>query len=320
LELLRWRCCRCRKHFVGKTVTDLGKLGKRGLKAGLVGAIGLVAGFGSWAVLALPVRAEVLVPYAPPINPQWSDQALELAQDAARLVQFEQYDEALARIRVAAYLAPKNPQVLRLMGGLYLQAQQVDRGIQVLESARDLAPDDASVLLALGSAYGQQKRWDEALVTLQAGLKLQDSPTGRFDLGNVYMTMGRLPQAIEQFRQAVALEARMWPAVNNIGLALYELGDRENALKEWQAALSVDPTAAEPKMAIATAIYAAAACQPQGQDASCLKGLTLAQEAIGTDERYADLKYLKENLWGDRLLKDAKVLIDRVKAEQATTR
>jgi tetratricopeptide (TPR) repeat protein len=303
------------KRFVGKTVTTLSQFA---LKTGRWSAIALVTGVWSWAAIALPVRAEVLLPYAPPIDPQWSDRAIELAQDAARLVQFEQYDEALARIRVAAYLAPKNPQVLRLMGGLYLQNQQLERGIQVLESARAIAPDDPSVLFALGAAYGQQKRWSDALPTLQAGLKLQDSPSGRFDLGNVYMTMGQFTQAIEQFRQAVALESKMWPAVNNIGLALYELGDRENALKEWQAALTIDPTAAEPKMAIATASYAAAGCKPQSQEANCVKGLTLAQEAIDTDERYADLQYLKDNLWGDRLLKEAQVLIERVRSVRAT--
>ncbi|MFG3819268.1 tetratricopeptide repeat protein [Limnothrix redekei] len=298
----------------------MSKLGKLSFKKQSIRALQVLAVLWGCMGLSMPARAEVLLPYAPPIDPQWSEQALDLAQDAARLVQFEQYDEALARIRVAAYLAPKNPQVLRLMGGLYLQSQQIDRGIQVLESARALAPEDPSVLLALGSAYGQQKRWDEALTTLQAGLKLQDSPTGRFDLGNVYLTMGRFQQAIEQFRQAVTLEARMWPAVNNIGLALYELGDRDNALKEWEAALAVDPTAAEPKLAIATATYTAAGCQSQARDPNCLKGLALAQEALDTDERYADLQYLKDNLWGTQLLKDAQVLLDRLKRDRAAAR
>ena len=67
---------------------------------------------------------------------------------------------------------------------------------------------------------------------------------------------------------------------------------------------------AQTQLAVAAAVY------KQGDRE---RGLALGEQAIKLDSRYADLKFLKENLWGDRLLKDAQSLLEtpRLKATLA---
>jgi tetratricopeptide (TPR) repeat protein len=111
----------------------------------------------------------------------------------------------------------------------------------------------------------------------------------------------QFPKAIAQYEKAVSLEKNFWPALNNIGLVKYEQGDIRAAIKQWEAAIAIDDEAAEPQLAIAVALYA------QGDQE---KGLSQGEAAIRLDSRYADLEFLKENLWGDRLLADTKKFLE----------
>jgi tetratricopeptide (TPR) repeat protein len=96
---------------------------------------------------------------------------------------------------------------------------------------------------------------------------------------------------------AVNQDKKFWPAINNIGLIKYEEGDVPGAIQQWQTAVSIDKKAAEPLLALAVASY------NQGDKQ---KSLQMGVSALRIDSRYADLNFLKENLWGDRLLADTK--------------
>jgi tetratricopeptide (TPR) repeat protein len=114
------------------------------------------------------------------------------------------------------------------------------------------------------------------------------------------------PKAIAQYEKAVAQEKKFWPAINNIGLVKYEQGDIRGALEKWQAAIAIDNEAAEPQLAAAVAMYA------QGEQE---KALALGEAAIRIDSRYADLDFLKENLWGERLLTETQKFLANPKIQ-----
>ena len=69
----------------------------------------------------------------------------------------------------------------------------------------------------------------------------------------------------------------------------------------------LDPKAAEPQLAIAVALYAKG-----DRD----QGLTLGQTALELDGRYGNLEFLEENLWGTKLLNQAKMLLDTPKMQE----
>lgn len=133
--------------------------------------LSLLIFFGLWGVSA-PALGQALVPHTLQLNSaQLEQQGLSLAQEAAQLAQFQQYELALPRAKLATQLAPKTYQSWFLLGGLYLQTNKFDDAIAALQKARSLDPKNASILFAMGSANFQQEKYDAAIQNLQAGLK-----------------------------------------------------------------------------------------------------------------------------------------------------
>ncbi len=256
------------------------------------------------------VNAQALLPHTVQLDAaKLEQQGLVLAQEAAQLAQFRQYDLAMPRARLATQLAPRSDKVWFLLGGLYLQSKELDKAITSLQKAQSLNSKNAETYFALGSAYFQQKKYQSAIGQYRTGLKIKpNDPEGLFDLGNAYYMLGKLPQAITEYKKSVVQKQDFWPAVNNIGLILYEQGDTKNAINQWQQAInkasSTKQPAAEPQLALAVALYT------RGSKGDRQKGLAMGEAALRVDQRYANLDFLKENLWGNRLLSDTKKFLE----------
>jgi tetratricopeptide (TPR) repeat protein len=260
-----------------------------------------------------PVHAQALLPYVSPLDASDLEQkGRALAQDAAQLAQFQQFDLALSRAKLATQLAPQNNQVWAVLGSIYLQTNKLDDGIAALQQSKRLDAKTASIYFALGSAYFQQGKIPLAIEELQSGLKIKPNSTNAlFDLGNAYLVSGQFPLAISQYEKAVAQAADFWPAINNIGLIEYERGNVTAALRHWQDASKLDEKAAEPRLAAAIALYS------KGEKD---KALSLGETALQIDRRYGDLKFLKENLWGAKLLQDAKLFLETPRIQATLAR
>jgi tetratricopeptide (TPR) repeat protein len=260
--------------------------------------------------LPKPVSAQAFVPYTPQLNSAELEQTgVSLAQEAAQLEQFQQYDLALSRAQLATQLAPKKYQTWILLGVLYMRVQKFDQGIVALQEAQSLEPDNAEIKFFLGEVHFRQARYDKAIEQIQAGLKIKpNTPGALFDLGNAFYKLGKFADAIAQYEKAVTQyeqikgqEKDRWPAINNIGLVNYEMGNIDAAILRWREAVAIEQKAAEPMMALAIALYAKGDRE---------QGFVMAETALLIDKRYADINFLKENLWGDRLIKEAKKLLN----------
>lgn len=259
---------------------------------------------------ATPVaRGQALLPYVPKLDTEnLQKQGLALAEEAAQLARFQQYDSALQRAKLATQLAPQSADAWGFLGRLYLETEQVDRSVEVLQKARRLDSENARILFTLGSAYFRQEAYQQAAETLEAGLKIESEvPGALFDLGNSYYMMGEYYQAIAKYEEAFSLNAQFWPAINNIGLVKYEQSDVEAALSKWRQSRSIEREAAEPQLAIAVALFA------QGKKE---QGLAMGESALRLDGRYANIEFLQENLWGDRLIEDTKKLLNHPRMQE----
>ncbi len=251
-------------------------------------------------------NAQALVPHTLQLDRnKLEQQGLSLAQEAAQIAQFQPSPDmiqqmALPRAKLASQLAPKNDKVWFLLGGLYLQTKSFDNAASALGRAKTLNPKNGDILFALGSVYFQQEKYQKAVVYYQSGLKLKPKdPEGWFDLANANYMLGKHPEAISQYEKAISHNKKFWPAINNIGLILYEQGDVSGAMNKWKEAINKaeetkQPTA-EPQLALAVALYARGDRQ---------KSIAIGEKALRTDGRYAQLDFLKQNLWGQRLLLD----------------
>lgn len=270
--------------------------------------IWLLALLASVSVGASPLRAQALLPHTTRINfGNLEEQALNLAREAAQLAQFEQYDLALPRARLAVQLAPKAFQTQGILGSIYLRKEKYAEAIAALSTANALKKDEPTILFSLGAAYLRNKNYPEAISNLKKGLTLEPkSATAMFDLGNAYFITKRYDEAVTIFNDVLILDAKFWAATNNIGLVEYERGNVDQAISKWQSSLKqaekVEFLAAEPTLALATAFY---------RKGDREKAVTLAVEAMKIDPRYGKIPYLVENLWGDRLIDDVKVVLSQ---------
>lgn len=257
---------------------------------------------GLWAP-AQPVSAQVLVPYTPELDFELlEEQGLILAQEATQLAQFQQYDLALARAQLASQLVPQNADVWGLLGSLYLQVEEYEDAVSALKKAQSLNPENSSVLFALGSTYFRMEEYTTAADYIQQGLKIEpDTPGALFDLGNAYYKLQRYDDAIAAYEDAVDQDDEFWPAVNNIGLVLYEMNQVDDAVEKWEESVAIASEEAEPQLAIAVALYA------QGQQQA---GIDQAINALTLDSRYADIQFLRDNLWGEALIADTEQLLN----------
>jgi tetratricopeptide (TPR) repeat protein len=240
-------------------------------------------------------------------------QGLGLLQEAAQLAQFEQIQLAVSRARLATQLAPKSAEAWAVLGTLYTHPSmnKPDAAVVALKRAQGLDPRNHAIHFGLGSAYFQQKRYNEAVTAIQAGLKLKpNTPGALFDLGNAYLMLKRPKDAIDHYQKAFALDKTMWPAINNVGLVRYEAGNVDEAVKLWRQAVTIDAKAAEPKLAIAVALYT------KGDKE---QAFAMGEAALKLDSKYGDLKFLKENLWGDKLLTEAQKFLAVPRIQAALT-
>lgn len=267
-------------------------------------------------------NAQALVPHTLQLDrKKLEQQGLSLAQEAAQIAQFQPTPDmiqqmALPRAKLASQLAPKNDKVWFLLGGLYLQTKNFDNAVLALGTAKSLNPKNGDILFALGSVYFQQEQYQKAAGYYQNGLKLKPKdPEGWFDLANANYMLGKHQSAISQYEKAISQNNKFWPAINNIGLILYEQGDASGAIKQWKEAITKaeatkQPTA-EPLLALAVALYAKGDRQTS---------IAMGEKALRTDGRYAQLDFLKQNLWGQRLLLDTKQFLDLPRIQAALQR
>jgi tetratricopeptide (TPR) repeat protein len=264
--------------------------------------LGLTLFLGAFVAEPAAVNAQSLLPRTLELdNAKLEQEGLAVAQDARYLLQFQQIDEALARARLATQLAPKAYETWALLGIILVASDKTEPGIAALQRALSLKKDNPGIYFSLGSAYFRQSRYNEAIRIIEQGLALKPDVTDEiFNLGNSHYKLNQFPQAIVQYRRALKLDRKFWPALNNIGLIQYEQGDRVGAIRSWQEAITLDSKSGEPKMALAAALFA------KGQVS---QALPLAEAALRIDPRYGEVKFLKENLWGDRLIADTRQVL-----------
>jgi len=253
-----------------------------------------------------PVYSQALVPYAIQLDEENLEQQGEyLFHTAIEAFQRGAYslEQTSTQIPLASQLSPQNPQILAALGELYKRLGKFDDAVQALTKAKALDPENPAILFELGTVYLRQEQYQQAVNALEQGLTISPNIFGAlFDLGNAYYKLGNYESAIASYEEAIDVQEDLWYAVNNIGLVLYEQNDTEAAIDYWQQAIDMtNGEEAEPLLALAVAQF-----QLGQRNTAIEQGL----RALRLDQSYADLEFLRENLWGDRLLGDTTIFLN----------
>ena len=147
--------------------------------------------------------------------------------------------------------------------------------------------DAAEAAIAL-----RAERPDDAVPLITRGLQLDpNNASAYFDLGNARIMQGELPLALKSFEQATALKPEFWEALNNQALVLFEMGQRQEAVRRWRRVLKLE-TNAEPMLALAAALH------QQGEQTEAIQ---LASTALAKNPNYVLPLHQAEQLWGVRI-------------------
>lgn len=124
-------------------------------------------------------------------------------------------------------------------GGVYLYQDQLDKALADLKEAIKLEPD-ASAYESLARCYLGLRKYDEALSAVQSGTKIDPKDESlRTVCGDIYMAMGKPKDAVKEYNLAVVLHSP--DELESLSKAYQQLGEWQNAFKDIDHALMVDP-------------------------------------------------------------------------------
>jgi len=115
--------------------------------------------------------------------------------------------------------------------------------IQTLKEIVKKDPKNLPAWVELGNLYFDSHRPEEAIEAYRQYLAIKpDNPDVRTDMGIMYRNLGQFDRALEEFRKAAQSNPKHANSRYNIGVVL--LHDKQNikgAIKAWEEYLKVDP-------------------------------------------------------------------------------
>lgn len=171
-----------------------------------------------------------------------SDNLIEVAMAYLEAAQF---DKALDPLLKAAQLQPNNADVYRTLGKTYFALGNYEKAAAALEVAVKLEPKDFNSSFTLAIAYLQQRQFTAARRVFDSMIvQFGEQPQIHIAIGRAFREAGRLPEAIEEFKRAIALNSQFPGAHYNLGLAyLWNEGGSAvaSAEEEFKIELATNP-------------------------------------------------------------------------------
>jgi serine/threonine-protein kinase len=161
----------------------------------------------------------------------------------------------LERLAREAKVEELSPQVVTALAGA-LQDTGAD-ALPLLREAQRHHPDDFWLSYTLGYYCREAKKPEEAVGHYRAALAIQpQSVPARTNLGVALYDKGERKEAVKEYREALRLDPKYASAHNNLGGALAQKGEREEAIREFREVLRLDPKFAPVHYNLGISLYA----------------------------------------------------------------
>lgn len=162
---------------------------------------------------------------------------IELAQ---LYMQTDRREEALRLVRDAGRRSPRDPALHQQLAELYARWGEDELAAREVELLARIEPNDTAHVVALGAQQLAAGDREGALATWRRVLGVEgDRARAHATLGGILADHDMLPQAIEQYREAVRLNGDELSCVRGLAAALERNRDDREAEAQWQRVLEL---------------------------------------------------------------------------------
>ena len=234
-------------------------------------------------------------------------EALSMGKQAYQLLYFGQFKESLNLAKLAVKINDTDERLWKVLAESQIANKLYDDALVSLNNAQKINPKMSEIYFAKSTIYLKQSKIEKAKISLQSGIKiLPKNFNAIFQLGNIYLMEKNYEKALKEFDKAIEIKKDFWQAINNKGLAFFELGKINLSIISFKNAISLEENA--------ESLLALAACL-KTQDID--KAIFLAKKALIQDPNYVQYKYRKEQLWGEKLQSSTEKLFENKKLKEA---
>ena len=127
------------------------------------------------------------------------------------------------------------------LGMLHAIQGKTEQALSEYERERLLAPNDSRVYYHIGKALSKLNRRTDAIQSLRRSLQLQPTWETRYALGEELGFDGQPDEARKELEQVTRMRPDYAPAHLNLGVALEQLGQAQDARTQFEETLRLEP-------------------------------------------------------------------------------
>ncbi len=110
--------------------------------------------------------------------------------------------------------------------------------------------------ILMTTTYIQVGHWSNSIALFQHAIKVtENNDLAHFNLGNAYMSKGKINKAIDQYHKAIHIKPDA-QTYTNLGIALFNHGNIDEAITKYKKALRISPNLYEAHNSMGNALYA----------------------------------------------------------------
>lgn len=196
-----------------------------------------------------PARAQEVLEQAIQLQPAGAETLYLLAQSQADQGKDVDALETLVRARA---LAPHNTDILLLLARLSMKQLFFEDAIQLLDEAKKIEPTRPDVRAALGESYFTVGKVPNALEEFKALLQLDPSAQSYAFMGLCYRHLGKFDEAKQYLNQGLKADARHPGILFNLGFIAKRQQDYAQAEQFLGQAARLDPNYADALLELGT--------------------------------------------------------------------
>ncbi len=138
---------------------------------------------------------------------------------------------------------PQNYEAQIAAGEMYARIRRFDKALEFYQKAYEIKPGDFDANVKLGNAHFDAKQYIKAETFYAKALEIKNDPDVRTDYGLTFFLRepSEVDQAIAEYRESLKINPKHELALQNLGAALEEKGDKEGLQKVLARLKEVNP-------------------------------------------------------------------------------